>query len=370
MKVVNVVGARPNLMKIAPLMAEMRRYPDLEPLLVHTGQHYDDKLSDVFFEDLGIARPDYELGVGSGSHAWQTAQIMLALEPTLQQIDPDLVLVVGDVNSTLAAALVAAKLGIPLAHVEAGLRSFDRAMPEEINRVLTDAVADYLFTTEPSAEANLRREGIPAEKIFFVGNTMIDSLLRHRERAARLNAAASFGVRPQAYAVLTLHRPANVDAPDVLKGIIEALTALQERLPILFSVHPRTRQRLERFGFWDTLDALPHLQLLEPVGYLQFLGLMSQARMVLTDSGGIQEETTILEVPCLTLRDNTERPVTITEGTNELVGTAPDRILSAAERVLQGNWKTGRRPELWDGRAAERIVNALLNEVHEGAMPL
>jgi UDP-N-acetylglucosamine 2-epimerase (non-hydrolysing) len=327
-------------------------------------------MSRVYFEELGIPQPDYDLGVGSGSHTWQTAQVMLALEPLLRDLQPDVVVVVGDVNSTVAAALVAAKLGIPLAHVEAGLRSFDRTMPEEINRVVTDALADYLFTTERSANENLRREGISDEKVFFVGNVMIDTLLRHRERAVALEMPARYSVQPHNYAVLTLHRPSNVDAPEVLSGILDAVAALQVRLPVLFPVHPRTLQRLAGAGLLERARSLPNLRLLEPLGYLEFLGLMAQARLVLTDSGGIQEETTILGIPCLTLRENTERPVTISEGTNELVGTSPERILAAARRRLDQAemvsdnplclmGRDSHYPELWDGRAAERIVRIL-----------
>ena len=365
MRIANVVGARPNLMKIAPIMAEMRRFPDLEPVLIHTGQHYDDVMSDVFFRELGIPTPDHNLGVGSGTHTWQTAQVMLALEPLLVKLQPDCVLVVGDVNSTLAAALVAAKLCIPLAHVEAGLRSFDRTMPEEINRQLTDAVSDYLFTTSRDANENLRREGIPEHKVFFVGNVMIDTLLRHRSHAEKLQVPSRYGVAPSKYAVLTLHRPSNVDSPEALSGILDALEAIQARLPILFPAHPRTYKQLADFGLLQRLRAMPGVKLLEPLGYLEFLGLMAQARLVLTDSGGIQEETTILGVPCLTLRENTERPITVSQGTNEVVGTLPERIVGAAWRVLDGGSKKGRCPELWDGQAAERVV-AILREKLSG----
>ena len=366
-KIVNIVGARPNLMKIAPLVAEMRRFSEIEPILIHTGQHYDDNMSQVFFRDLGIPSPDYNLSVGSGSHTRQTAQVMLALEPLLQELDPGLVLTVGDVNSTLAAALVVAKQGIRLAHVEAGLRSFDRNMPEEINRVLTDALADYLFTTERSANDNLRREGIPEDKIFFVGNVMIDTLHRHRRRAEALGMPARYGVSASRYALLTLHRPSNVDVPDVLSGILDALESLQTRLPVLFPTHPRTLRRLTEAVLFDRARAMPNLRLMEPLGYLEFLGLMAQAQLVLTDSGGIQEETTILGIPCLTLRENTERPITIAEGTNELVGTSPERILATAWRVLDGDKRTSRRPELWDGKAAERIVCILREKLEAGA---
>jgi UDP-N-acetylglucosamine 2-epimerase (non-hydrolysing) len=355
-KIVIVVGARPNLVKIAPLIAEMHRFLDIEPVLVHTGQHYDDNMSKVFFQELGIPQPDHNLGVGSGSHTWQTAQVMLALEPLLQELSPNLVLVVGDVNSTVAAALVAAKLCIPLAHVEAGLRSHDRTMPEEINRVVTDTLAGYLFTTERSANENLRREGIPDDRIFFVGNVMIDTLLGHCERAEALGMPARYGVPANGYALLTLHRPSNVDVPEVLSGILDALDSLQTWLPVLFPAHPRTLGRLAEAGLLERAQAMPNLRLMEPLGYLEFLGLMAQTRLVLTDSGGIQEETSILGVPCLTLRENTERPVTISEGTNELVGTSPERIIAAASRVMDGGVKGGRHPELWDGRAAERIV--------------
>jgi UDP-N-acetylglucosamine 2-epimerase (non-hydrolysing) len=360
MRIVNVFGARPNLIKIAPIVVEMHRYPDLEQVLVHTGQHYDDNMSEVFFRQLHIPQPDYNLGIGSGTHTWQTAQVMLALEPLLADLRPDLVLVVGDVNSTVAAALVAVKLHLPLAHVEAGLRSFDRTMPEEINRIVTDALASYLFTTERSANENLSREGIPQDRVHFVGNVMIDTLLRHRPYAEEIDISSSFGVTSRGYALLTLHRPANVDNPAVLDGILEAIGALQARIPVVFPAHPRTTKRLAELGFLERVRAMPGLHLLEPLGYLPFLGLMVQARMVLTDSGGIQEETTILGVPCLTLRENTERPVTILEGTNQLVGTNPRRIMEAAFSLLDdGSRDLERRPERWDGHAAERIVAIL-----------
>ncbi len=354
-----VVGARPNLMKIAPILAELRRR-DVVATLVHTGQHYDDRMSDAFFRDLGIADPDHYLGIGSGTHAAQTAQVMLALEPLLAEQRPDLLLVVGDVNSTLAAALVAAKLQIPVAHVEAGLRSFDREMPEEINRVLTDAVADYLFVTESSGLENLRREGVPDERVHFVGNVMIDTLLAHRERARALEMPHRLDVPPRGYAVVTLHRPSNVDSPESLGPIVEALLEIQALLPVVFPVHPRTRARLVASGLIERLQTAPALRLLEPLGYLEFLGAVAEARLVLTDSGGIQEETTILGVPCLTLRANTERPVTITEGTNVLVGTSPAAAVTAVRRTLEGVPVAARRPALWDGRAAERIVDVLL----------
>jgi UDP-N-acetylglucosamine 2-epimerase (non-hydrolysing) len=361
-RIVNIVGARPNLIKIAPIMAELRCHSEFEAMLVHTGQHYDESMSGVFFRELQIPQPDYNLGVGSGSHSWQTAQVMLALEPLLIDLRPDLVLVVGDVNSTLAAALVSAKLGIRLAHVEAGLRSFDRTMPEEINRVLTDAVADYLFITERSAFANLQREGVADYQIFFVGNVMVDSLLHHLSQAEALDMPRQYGLSRQGYALLTLHRPSNVDVPAALSGILDAIASLQAVIPVLFPVHPRTRRRLSEAGFLEQVASMPNLRILEPLGYLEFLGLMAQARLVLTDSGGIQEETTVLQVPCLTLRENTERPVTISEGTNQLVGLSPNRIRDSALKALADRRPAGRCPELWDGRAAERIVAVLREE--------
>jgi UDP-N-acetylglucosamine 2-epimerase (non-hydrolysing) len=292
---------------------------------------------------------------------------MVGFEQVLQEEKPDVVVVVGDVNSTLACAVTAAKLWVPLAHVEAGLRSFDRHMPEEINRLVTDALADLLFTTSRDADENLQREGIPAEKVFFVGNVMIDTLLRHRERARLLGTPARFGLPLGGYGLLTLHRPSNVDDPAVLSGILDALTRVQRELPILFPIHPRTVQRLREFGFGEQLEAAPRLQLVEPLGYLEFLDLMIHARVVLTDSGGIQEETTILGVPCLTLRENTERPITITAGTNTLVGSDPQRIVAEVGRILAGEGKAGRVPELWDGHAAERIVAVLRKRVVRGA---
>ena len=322
---------------------------------MHTGQHYDDEMSQVFFDDLDIPRPDVYLGVGSGSHAEQTARVMLAFEPVLLEQEPELVLVVGDVNSTLACTLVAAKLHIPVAHVEAGLRSFDRTMPEEINRVLTDQIADLLFTTERDADENLRREGVAEERIHFVGNVMIDTLLRHKERSLALDALGRYGLEPHGFALLTLHRPSNVDVPEVLAGILDALAEIQARLPIIFPAHPRTVKKIQEFGFEERLAAMPDLRVTEPLGYLEFLNLMANARLVLTDSGGIQEETTILGVPCLTLRENTERPVTVTEGTNTIVGNDPGRIVTEALAILDGKGKAGQVPELWDGRAAERI---------------
>jgi len=358
-KILNIVGARPNLMKIAPLMDAYAALDGVEPLLVHTGQHYDANMSDLFFRQLGIPEPDLNLGVGSASHAVQTAQIMTAFEPVVLEQKPDAVLVVGDVNSTIACGLVAVKLGVKLVHVEAGLRSFDRAMPEEINRVLTDAISDLLFCTEPAGVANLRDEGISEEKVHLVGNVMIDTLLRHRERAESSTVLADLGLTAGAYAVLTLHRPSNVDDLDVLGRLLDVLDVVAADGPVIFPVHPRTRTALTRFGLEARVDALENLRLLEPVGYLDFLKLMASARVVLTDSGGIQEETTILSVPCLTLRENTERPITAELGTNQVVGQDPERILAAYRQVLSGGAGAGSVPPLWDGGAAQRIVEVL-----------
>jgi UDP-N-acetylglucosamine 2-epimerase (non-hydrolysing) len=357
--VLSVVGARPNFMKVAPIVAQMQTRANLfNSIVVHTGQHYDEKLSRVFFEDLAMPWPDVNLNVGSASHAQQTAAIMAAFEPVLLEHRPDLVLVVGDVNSTLACALVAAKLEVPVAHVEAGLRSFDRTMPEEVNRVLTDQISDLLFTTEPSAAENLHAEGISPAKVHFVGNVMIDTLLAHRERARALRTAETLGLERGGYVVLTLHRPSNVDSFDVLERLIGALSRIAQEVPIVFPVHPRTRVRLDQSRPAARLATSGRLRLLEPIGYLDFIGLMDESRAVLTDSGGIQEETTILGVPCLTLRERTERPVTVTHGTNRVVGTDREKIIAAwdqidAQRVLQ------QTPPLWDGRSASRIVDVL-----------
>ncbi len=359
MKLINVCGARPNFMKIAPLMRAYRAHPGIAPLLVHTGQHYDEKMSRLFFDELEIPRPDINLEVGSGSHARQTAAILERFEPVLLEHRPDAVLVVGDVNSTVACALAAAKLGAAVFHVEAGLRSFDRRMPEEINRVLTDAISDLLFVSEPSGLENLRREGIPEHRIHFVGNVMIDTLERCRERAAASGILEALGLEPGNYAVLTLHRPSNVDDPAVLAGLVGALEEIQRDLPVAFPIHPRTRKSLACAGLENRIKAMSGLRLLDPLGYLDFLRLMSEAAVVLTDSGGIQEETTILGVPCLTLRDSTERPVTIAEGTNRLVGMDPDRLLAGYREARRQGRRSGRRPEKWDGRAAERIAAVL-----------
>ena len=359
MKIVNIVGARPNFMKIAPLMAAYRRHPSIEPLLVHTGQHYDERMSALFFDQLGIPQPDINLEVGSGSHAQQTAEIMKAIEPVLLQHAPRAVLVVGDVNSTIACGLVAVKLGIRLVHVEAGLRSRDRTMPEEINRVLTDAISDLLFCTEQSGVDNLLAEGVEPERVFLVGNVMIDTLLRHREQAERSPVLEQLGLAPRSYAVLTLHRPSNVDDPATFSRIVDALAAIERELTIVFPVHPRTRRILDATPLGRRLAGMAAVSRIDPLGFLDFLKLTSSARVVLTDSGGIQEETTILGVPCLTLRENTERPVTVDLGGNRLVGTDTARILDGFRAVMSEPAARRAQPPLWDGSAATRIVDIL-----------
>jgi UDP-N-acetylglucosamine 2-epimerase (non-hydrolysing) len=366
LKILNIVGARPNLPKISPLMHEMQQHPEMQAILVHTGQHYDENLSDIFFRQMGIPEPQVNLEVGSGSHAWQTAEILKRIEPVLVEHKPHLVVVVGDVNSTIAVSLAAVKLGIPVAHVEAGLRSFDRSMPEEINRVLTDALADYLFVTEEDAIRNLLNEGRPREKIFMVGNVMIDSLRRFLPVAQQSAIGEKLGLKNgvgwRRFGVLTLHRPSNVDSTEKLSQLLGAVDAVAAEAPVIFPVHPRTRQRITEGG----IQHHPQLRMIAPVGYLDFLCLMSKAALVLTDSGGIQEETTALGIPCLTLRENTERPVTISDGTNLLVGTAPAKIVAVARDVLAGKSKGGRIPPMWDGQAAKRIVEALLRVVPRG----
>jgi UDP-N-acetylglucosamine 2-epimerase (non-hydrolysing) len=354
--VLHVVGARPNFMKTAPLMAALARR-GADQRLVHTGQHFDEKMSGVFFEELGLPRPDADLGVGSGPHGEQTARTMIALERFIGSMSPrpSMVVVPGDVNSTLAAALVAAKLRVPVAHLEAGLRSFDRAMPEEVNRVVTDHVADLLLTPSPDADQNLEREGL-ARRAVLVGNLMIDTLRAHLPRARELGAPRAMGLEPRRYAVVTLHRPSNVDDPATLLRILGALGRIARELPVVFPVHPRTRARLAGA---DLAAAAAPLRLVEPQGYLDFLSLTSAARLVLTDSGGLQEESTALGVPCLTLRENTERPITVSEGTNEVVGTDPERIVSAALRALHDP-RPPRCPALWDGHAGDRAADAVL----------
>lgn len=361
LKVINVVGARPNFMKVAPIVAAMKKRRDVfQPIVVHTGQHYDVAMSDTFFTDLDLPQPDIHLGVGSGTHAIQTAAVMERFEPVVVNEKPDWVLVVGDVNSTLACALVCVKLGIKVAHVEAGLRSRDRTMPEEINRLLTDQIADLLFTTSQDAGENLLSEGIPAERIRFVGNVMIDSLMMNLESAKRSKIKSQLGLSDGTYGVLTLHRPSNVDNEHTFGRILDALETISRSLPIIFPVHPRTRKTIGDLGLGDRVAQITNLRLIDPLGYLDFLSLYSTARLVLTDSGGIQEETTSLGIPCLTLRENTERPVTVELGTNVIVGTDTKKIIAAANAALNGSSKSSvSQLPLWDGHASERILDVL-----------
>jgi UDP-N-acetylglucosamine 2-epimerase (non-hydrolysing) len=368
-KVLHIVGARPNFMKVAPIHRAISERGALQQCLVHTGQHYDVKMSDVFFTDLGMPAPDIHLGIGSGSHAEQTAKVMIELEKVFLAQKPDLVSVVGDVNSTLAAALVAVKMHIPIAHVEAGLRTFDNRMPEEVNRILTDRISDLLLTPSADADANLIREGLEPSRIRLVGNVMIDSLLGARDKALKLSTLKDLGLSPRAYAVCTLHRASNVDDPKVLSGLLSALAHVAQRLPVVFPVHPRTRKRLADLGLGPTLERTPGLRLVEPMGYLEFLALTSQARLVFTDSGGLQEETTVLGIPCLTVRENTERPITVDVGTNLVVGTDPVRIQQAADRIIDGHEKKGRVPDYWDGRSGERIARVYEEFLGVEAMP-
>ncbi len=382
-KIILIAGARPNFMKIAPIYRAIKKYQQsIKEILVHTGQHYDYEMSKVFFEDLELPTPDIYLGVGSGSHAEQTGQIMIKLERVLLQEKPDLVMVVGDVNSTLAGALASVKLHIPVAHVEAGMRSFDRTMPEEINRLLTDAVSDYLFTPSPDADENLKKEGIPESKIFLVGDVMVDSLLFNLEKARKSRILEKLGLRtslsdnrPLAgdYSLLTLHRPSNVDDKDSFSKIITALTQITRRIPIIFPAHLRTKKQIEAFSLQHHFINFAAngnrpktisngVYLLGPVGYLDFLNLMINAKFVMTDSGGIQEETTVLGIPCLTLRDTTERPMTISQGTNVLVGNDPQKIIDEAFRILDGKRKQTRIYELWDGKTAPRVVDTIVRD--------
>jgi len=364
LKVINVVGARPNFMKVAPLVEAMkRREREFAPFLVHTGQHYDQMMSDAFLRDLDLPRPDVSLEVGSGSQAAQTAAVMQKFEPVVLSEKPDWVVVVGDVNSTLACALVAVKLGVRVAHVEAGLRSRDRTMPEEINRLLTDQIADLLFTPSRDADENLRAEGIPDSRISFVGNIMIDSLRKYLERAKSSAIRERLGVAGMDYAVLTLHRPSNVDDVTTFSKILHALAEIALRLPIIFPVHPRTHKTIVELGLAGRMEEITSLRLIEPLGYLDFLGLYSEAKLVLTDSGGLQEETTVLGIPCLTLRENTERPITVELGTNTVVGTNPQKIVAAASAALSAaaNQTPPAVPPLWDGHTADRILASLLD---------
>lgn len=368
MRLTCVVGARPNFMKMAPLVGAARRH-GLTTRLVHTGQHYDERLSDVFFEDLGLPAPDAHLGAGSASHAIQTARIMEAFDGDLDVSPCDVVVVAGDVNSTLACALVAAKRGVPVAHVEAGLRSGDRRMPEEINRIITDQLSAYLFTTERTAHDHLIREGIDPRRIHFVGNVMIDSLFEHRARAARRPMLAHLALTARRYALCTLHRPSNVDSPEAATAAVSALEAVARVMPLVWPLHPRTRSRLQAFGLLERLERCRDVRVTEPLGYLDFVCLMDHARCVITDSGGIQEETTALGVPCITFRDRTERPVTVAEGSNVVAGVEPTAVGRALTALLALPERVSARPPLWDGRAAERITAVLSASDTERAHP-
>ncbi len=363
MKIISVAGARPNFMKIAPLMEAFAAHPSIEPMLVHTGQHYDERMSDLFFRQLGIPKPDVNLGIGGGSHAVQTAEIMKSFEPVILEHKPAAVLVVGDVNSTIACGLVAVKLGVKLIHVEAGLRSGDRTMPEEINRVLTDAISDLLFCTEHSGVDNLLREGVPKEKVHLVGNVMIDTLLKNRSKAEQSTILSDLSLTPGGYAVLTLHRPSNVDDPAVFGRLLDALEVVQRDLPLVFPIHPRTRNNLAAGALGSRVAGMKNLRMIDPAGYLDFLKLTSSAKLVLTDSGGIQEETTILKVPCITMRENTERPITCEMGSNRLVGTKPESILAAYHDVMSGRGRECQIPPMWDGKAAQRIAETIVREL-------
>ncbi|HEX9575855.1 MAG TPA: UDP-N-acetylglucosamine 2-epimerase (non-hydrolyzing) [Myxococcales bacterium] len=366
MKFLHVVGARPNFMKVAPVLAQLRKDARVRQVLVHTGQHYDPKMSDVFFQDLGMPAPDAHLGAGGGSHAQQTAKIMVEVEPVILREEPDVVVVAGDVNSTVAVALVAAKLGVAVAHIEAGLRSWDWRMPEEVNRVLTDRMSDLLFTPSRDADENLAKEGIDPGRVHFVGNVMIDSLHAALPRARESRIHQQLGVRKGEYALATLHRPSNVDEPAALERLLVALAEVSGRIPVVFPVHPRTRARLSvDASLRARAEGARGLKLADPIGYLDFLALTANARLVMTDSGGIQEETTALGVPCLTVRHNTERPMTVEVGSNTLVGTDPAQVVPAAVAVLEGRGKKGRVPDLWDGRAAERIARILVRFCEE-----
>lgn len=365
LKIICIVGARPNFMKIAPVMDAFKRLtPEVDVLLVHTGQHYDENMKAQFFKQLGIPEPDIDLGVGSGSHAVQTAEVMKRFEPVVDKEKPDAIIVVGDVNSTIACALVAVKKMLPVIHVEAGLRSYDRYMPEEINRVLTDQISDRLYITETSAEKNLAREGIPAERVFFAGNVMIDTLKKNVKQSVYFSETLKeYGIDARIdeknYSLVTMHRPSNVDNKEILESLLKVIQKTSETIPVIFPVHPRTRGKIEDFALEQYLND-PNIHTLPPLGYMQLVGLMAQAKVVMTDSGGIQEETTALGVPCITLRENTERPITVEQGTNTIVGVDPQLIYATFKEVMENGGKAGKQPELWDGHAAERIVKDLV----------
>ncbi len=358
-KVILVCGARPNFMKVAPVIRAIRKSRELEYFLVHTGQHYDEKMSGAFFEELRIPRPHVDLGVGSGSHAEQTGRIMVEFESVCLRERPDMVVVVGDVNSTMACAIVAKKLCVPVAHIEGGLRSKDMAMPEEINRIVTDSITDIFFTTDPEANKNLLKEGVGEHRIHFAGNVMIDTLVENAARSEDSDILARLGLTPKNYAFLTMHRPSNVDDPRILTGIVEVLEYVAGKIRLVFPAHPRTLSRMESFGLMKRINEMAGLTLTDPLGYLDMLQLNRNAKFALTDSGGLQEETTALGIPCITMRENTERPITVEIGTSELVGSDKEKIRGAVDRILGGDWKKGELPPGWDGKASERIVSEI-----------
>jgi UDP-N-acetylglucosamine 2-epimerase (non-hydrolysing) len=363
MKILNIVGARPNFMKVAPLHRAFSKNPLIESKIIHTGQHFDAKMSDVFFEQLELPKPHYFLGIGGGTHTEATARTMIEFEKVLKSENPDVVLVVGDVNATLACALVAVKEHIPVVHVEAGLRSGDRKMPEEINRIVVDNISDYLFVTEQDGLDNLKKEGVSDEKVFFVGNVMIDSLAYYHQKSKTLSTMQELGVKAKEFMLVTMHRPANVDTPEGLGSILEIIEKASDHLSVIFPIHPRTRNNMEKFGLSDKLESIKNLILTEPQGYLEFLNLMDNAKLIITDSGGIQEETTFLQVPCLTFRDSTERPVTVTLGTNQLLADLnANTVYEKLLEILAGKTKKGVIPPLWDGHTAERIADILFEK--------
>ena len=358
-RILNIVGARPNFMKIAPIHTQMQQTDSIEPILIHTGQHYDERMSTFFFDDLGMPKPDAFLGVGSGSHAEQTARVMVEFEKVCQKYNPDLVLVVGDVNSTMACSITAKKLWIPVAHVEAGLRSFDREMPEEINRLATDAISDILFVSERNGEINLKNEGVDPDKMHYVGNVMIDSLIHFMEKAEQSTVLKDQNLQENGFVLVTLHRPSNVDNAEQFAKILDAFDTISKEIPIVFPIHPRAQKNLETFGLAEKAAAMNNLLLLPPLGYLDFIQLEKKCRFVITDSGGLQEETTYLGKPCLTVRENTERPITVQIGTNEIVGSDMEKLTRYARNILAGDWKKGEIPKYWDGKTADRIVKIL-----------
>lgn len=356
-KILNIVGARPNFMKIAPIMHAMNQSSLIEPILIHTGQHYDEKMSNLFFDELEIPKPEINLEVGSESQAKQVAKIMMGLDAVYEDIKPDAILVVGDVNSTMASSIVAAKLGIKIIHLEAGLRSYDRRMPEEINRIVTDALADLLLTPSKDGNENLLKEGIDSSKIKFVGNIMIDTLFHFMPKVEKSNILSQMNLAAKEFAAITLHRPSNVDEKSSLQAILEALNVIQKEIKLVFPIHPRTRKNILNYGFEHLIEKSPNLLLTDPLGYLDFQKLMINSKFVITDSGGVQEETTALKIPCITVRENTERPVTITEGSNELAGKNMEKLINLAEKARSNNWKNSQIPEFWDGKTAERVVD-------------